>query len=307
MAGAIAYLRALTSLHPGAGTALGAIDLPIQRETHTEWPMMQSGGVKGVFRDQAREQVKSTTQKSRADADEDAAVTAIFGPTVFKAGEHAGALVVSDARTLLFPVRSLKGVYALVTCQSALQRYVEDCELASLTPPKLPEQWPTLAPDVTALCSDPGRLFFDAGGAQRAVLADIAVQRLETPDAADIFSHLAAVSRCDKERIVIVPDDAFTYFTRFCTEVVTRNALDYEKKTVKRGALFNEEFVPPQTVMYSVLLADRVSSPNGADVDVLAKMTEWVNNRTLQFGGDATTGKGRCAVSIVTSGGGPNA
>src|SRR5437879_572508 len=36
--GALLGIHALTSLHPGSGTALGTVDLPIQRERHTHWP-----------------------------------------------------------------------------------------------------------------------------------------------------------------------------------------------------------------------------------------------------------------------------
>ena len=35
---AILGLHAQTSLHPGSGTALGTVDLPVQRERHTLWP-----------------------------------------------------------------------------------------------------------------------------------------------------------------------------------------------------------------------------------------------------------------------------
>ena len=36
--GALLGIHAQTSLHPGTGTTLGTVDLPIQRERHTHWP-----------------------------------------------------------------------------------------------------------------------------------------------------------------------------------------------------------------------------------------------------------------------------
>ena len=36
-AAALLFLHAQTSLHPGSGTALGVVDLPVQRERHTQW------------------------------------------------------------------------------------------------------------------------------------------------------------------------------------------------------------------------------------------------------------------------------
>src|ERR1700688_2308407 len=55
--GAILYLQALTSLHPGSGTALGTVDLPVQRERHTNWPTIAGSALKGVLRDAVREEV----------------------------------------------------------------------------------------------------------------------------------------------------------------------------------------------------------------------------------------------------------
>ena len=40
----------LSPLHAGSGQAVGAVDLPIQRERHTGWPHVQASGVKGAFR-----------------------------------------------------------------------------------------------------------------------------------------------------------------------------------------------------------------------------------------------------------------
>ena len=51
---ALLYLHAITSLHPGSGTALGVVDLPIQRERHTGWPVIPASSIKGVFRDACR-------------------------------------------------------------------------------------------------------------------------------------------------------------------------------------------------------------------------------------------------------------
>ena len=43
---------------------------------------------------------------------------------------HAGAITLTDARILAFPVRSLKGVFAWVTCPAVLERLARDLGLA---------------------------------------------------------------------------------------------------------------------------------------------------------------------------------
>lgn len=323
MSGNIAFMRALTSTHLGAGTGIGAIDLPIQREKHTQWPMNQGGGVKGVFRDQARralaEELGTTAQK----ADSNCLLTCVFGPPVEGAGEHAGALAVSDARILLFPVRSIKGVFALVTCPAVLKRFGDDCVLAGIARPPLPQHQPALPANgrPSAFAPSQDKLFFPApqgvpGGGHLAVLEDLSFKweaNTEKPNnqvVVDLATVLAAYVPAARDRLVIVPDDVFSYFVQFRTEVVTRNALDYATKTVKKGALFNEEFLPPETVLYSVLLVDRdhqtvagqpaddkPAEGRGADA-LLTRTKDWIHGKYLQFGGDASTGKGLCHVSF---------
>ena len=42
-----------TPLHAGSGSSVSYVDLPIQREKHTDYPIVQASGVKGAFRDWA--------------------------------------------------------------------------------------------------------------------------------------------------------------------------------------------------------------------------------------------------------------
>src|SRR4051794_16286752 len=131
---ALLGLHAQTSLHPGAGTALGVVDLPIQRERHTQWPTIPGSALKGVLRDACREKNKVNHDGDRKRADSDEFLVAAFGPPTDSAGESAGALSITDARLLAFPVRSLKGVFAWVTCSAVLERLRRDLALADNGP-----------------------------------------------------------------------------------------------------------------------------------------------------------------------------
>jgi CRISPR-associated protein Cmr4 len=91
--GAILYLQALTPLHPGSGTALGTVDLPVQRERHTNWPVIPGSSVKGVLREASPKELRQR----------------LFG-TGDSDGTSAGALSFTDARLLALPVRSLTNV-----------------------------------------------------------------------------------------------------------------------------------------------------------------------------------------------------
>src|SRR2546421_2217829 len=101
------YLYTETPLHAGAGSGLSSIDLPIQRERTTQYPLIQSSGIKGKLR------AAFEGSRDHLTAEAKAMVDIVFGPPSTSGGgsEHAGALIAGDARLLLFPVRSLNGVF----------------------------------------------------------------------------------------------------------------------------------------------------------------------------------------------------
>ncbi|MBC7335898.1 MAG: type III-B CRISPR module RAMP protein Cmr4, partial [Clostridia bacterium] len=142
--GALLFIHAQTALHPGSGTALGTVDLPVQRERHTGWPNIAGSALKGVLRDACRERIHQKTGQPRKVVNEEHSdVVTIFGPgKVDESSAHAGALTVSDARILAYPVRSLRGVFAWVTCRSVLERLCRDLTLIGAEPPSLPPTWP---------------------------------------------------------------------------------------------------------------------------------------------------------------------
>jgi len=92
-------------------------------------------------------------------------------------------------------------------------------------------------------------------------------------------------------------DDDFTHFVRHATEVTARIGLDYETKTAKTGALFYQEFLPAETLFYSVILvsAARTKIGNGRAAPDLLQTFRTHLPAILQAGGDETTGKGLCA------------
>src|SRR5579884_2964994 len=100
-------LHALSPLHAGTGHSADIIDLPIARMKGTNIPIAPGSGIKGVLRDARRPARGSNTGENE--------FLATFGPDTNNAAEHAGALIVGDARLLALPVRSFKGAFAWVT------------------------------------------------------------------------------------------------------------------------------------------------------------------------------------------------
>ncbi len=114
------YLYVETPLHAGMGSGLSSIDLPIQRERTTQYPTIQGSSIKGKLRALAEEENEDATEL----------INAIFGPPPMtgETSDHAGALIAGDARILLFPVRSLSGVFAYTTSCDVLARFKRDIE-----------------------------------------------------------------------------------------------------------------------------------------------------------------------------------
>ena len=109
-------LLAETPIHPGTGRGMGVVDLPVAREAATDYPVLVGSSLKGALRDRM--------ETARVDNP-----GARFGRP-----EHAGDLLVSDARLLLLPVRSLTGSYRWATCPHLVERYRRDLARAGLQP-----------------------------------------------------------------------------------------------------------------------------------------------------------------------------
>ncbi len=297
--GRLLFLHALTGLHPGTGTALGAVDLPVQRERHTQWPTIPASSLKGVLRDSCREKIFKEDKgedRSRNKADEDATLKAIFGPPRVAGGDDAfaGTLSLTDARILAFPVRSLKGVFAWVTCRAVLELFNRDA--AKMELPK--------APGCGMATGAPGCDLWIADHEERRMVLEEFDYVDSKEDLTPISSLLAASGLGDNDgrnrfqtHLVLLPDDDFTYFVRHATEVTARTSLDYDNKTVKNHHLFYEEFLPAETLFYSVMTARDSRSASG--VKTFQKLEEYLGESpVLQLGAGETIGKGFCEVFI---------
>jgi CRISPR-associated protein Cmr4 len=104
-------------------------------------------------------------------------------------------------------------------------------------------------------------------------------------------------------RFVILPDDAFRDFTQLATEVIARIRLKPETKTVAEGALWTEEHLPSETLLYAPIFVSKPLAPNAnqlglTDSDaVLRKLSDLQLDR-LQIGGDETVGRGIVKVRL---------
>jgi CRISPR-associated protein Cmr4 len=298
-ASSLLFIYVETPLHTGSGRGLGAIDLPVQRERVTGYPMVQGSGIKG---------------KLRALTLDSPEKIAVFGPETDEAHKHAGSLSVGDARLLLFPVRSLAGVFAWTTSLDALSRFARDAAAAGVelilkeNGQEVEVSLPAAPTAGTALVPDKDNV--TAGG--KVILEEFAYTPTTEATVKSQITQLAkwlaknTLLTSDefgpwrdrlKTNLVILPDDDFRDFTQLATEVVTRVKLkDDGSKTVESGALWTEEALPVDTLLYAPLYATR---PRGGGKhrlvngkEVINHASKSLNERRIQLGGNETIGRG---------------
>lgn len=129
----IYWLHALSPTHAGIGRGLGYIDLPIDRDGVTGWPIIRGSGFKGVWADRHR----ATREAREADTDDGRLLKAAFGIAGDDNNSNAGALIATDAQLVCLPIRSFRGTFAWCTsplCLQVLRRTLELAGVAELPP-----------------------------------------------------------------------------------------------------------------------------------------------------------------------------
>ena len=111
----IYWLHALTPTHAGIGRGVGYIDLPIDRDGVTGWPIIRGSGFKGVWADYY------TQRANRKDRKKNKLLRAAFGIAGDENNSNAGALIPTDARLVCLPIRSFRGTFAWCTSPFCLQ------------------------------------------------------------------------------------------------------------------------------------------------------------------------------------------
>jgi CRISPR-associated protein Cmr4 len=340
-----------TPLHAGSGADLGIVDMPIQRERHTSFPKVEGSGLKGCIREafeeyliEKRENKDETVKitfslqpalkkkfgddlckklnggwKTEKGSEKELhfikfhqAISLAFGPE--KGDEHAGALGFTDARLLLFPVKSMKGIFAWITCPMVLERFKEDLGLCGIECKNGEDGTIRIPLDNTLKTTDDkGKCLVanqnELGINGNVILEEYAfeIQRNNTTikdlDLAKFLDGAVGIREVNN-KLVILSNDDFRDFVNLSTEVITRIKINPETGTVEKGALFTEEYLPAETVMYSLALAtpvfqekkDGLSLKNENDV-----MNFFENGipEVIQVGGNATIGKGIVKVKVL--------
>jgi CRISPR-associated protein Cmr4 len=344
------FIIAETPLHPGSGGEItGLVDLPIQRERHTNFPKIEASGLKGCIREAFSSLVELNTSQKKYSLIEtektkkllerfptlknilqdekgkeikdkkgntlivyNQAIDLIFGPEDTEEA-HAGALAFTDARILLFPVKSLKGVFTWITCPMVLERFKEDLGLAKIIDDSLNIDFSTLIntlPQQTNISIESKVVLeeytFDVKEDEKTLKIAKNLADKIFPNDAYKFWH----EKLEKD-LVILSDDDFEQFVTSSTEVITRTRIDDVTGTVKSGALWTEEYLPQDTILYSIAMASpvrvekdeakgvfNVGNPD-KEAEKVLQFFEWGIPDVIQIGGNQTIGKGFVRIQIL--------
>ncbi len=284
-----------TPLHVGSGTSVDVVDLPIIRERITGFPVIPSTSLKGVLLQLARETFENGVHARANSIPADAKI--LFGTADTdsdgKQVSYAGCVQIMEAKLLAFPVRSLAGCFAWLTCPAVLERYQRDTGKKFDVPLPGKDQ-AVVTGDSTLTIPGQAQVVLE-----EYALATLPAEAIKAKGIADALKNTCADPLWIESlgtRLVVLNDENFQHFVTTCTEVVARIAINPSTRT--NTALFNQENVPCEAVFYSVL---SVLPPrrNGVATDFnpntkLAELLPTQNPPILQIGGDETTGHGLC-------------
>ena len=297
------YIHTISPMHVGSGSDLGIVVMPIQREGHTGFPKIEGSSLKGSIRE-------AFENKNKTNLTNLLKIYMTFGydntnvehllpavKTAFEDNqEFAGALGFSDARILLFPIKSAKGIFAWITCPSVLDRFVNDLKIS-----KNEQTFEIKENTIT----ENSKINIDENSV---ILEEYQISITKDENTQEIAEFLSKElnNKEIEEKLIILDDNDFKDFITLSTEVITRTKINNQTGVVKDGALFTEEYLPSETIMYSLALASPIMAKDitqiqnlKTDDEVMSFFTSTIPP-TIQIGGNATIGKG--IVSIVIGG-----
>jgi len=314
------FFRTESPLHAGSGSDLGYVDLPIQREKHTDFPTIQSSSLKGAFREHLERNVADDTTKQigvhlafgydKDGVDKNSVVGKFFDRSEDQ--DYAGSLAFTDARLLLFPLKSYKGVYALVTCPQVLNKLYQ--ELNFICNPKINLDvfdFKNLANKAAVANEDFLSITIGDNPKEQKIILEEYAFTVDTTFTEEIKKLAETLEKITGEteilnRLVVLPDDVFRDFTKLSTEVITRTKIKNDTGTVAPGALFTEEYLPAESYLYTLVASSNIFQTSKRK-DRIKKELEGLNilnhqevinffkdnlKEVAQIGGSKTLGKG---------------
>lgn len=277
-------IKAVTPVHAGSGREIGFVDMPIQKESHTDIPKIEGSSVKGCM----RQQYKLSNHTD---------VETLFGHE--NGNDGAGLIGFSDAKLLFYPIKSLHNLFSYVTCPYLLNRLIEDLQQIAKEDENIKQKYSDLIRINPHAIPEGKAIIFGFDGGKRDETIDEIIL--------DVFSFTNAKKEeynpmlklihdelgMEKD-MAVLSDEDFIELIAINKEIITRNRIG-ESGIVEEGGLFTEEYLPAESILYTLLLVNGIINDNPGLV------VEYKNTfpKTLQMGGNSTIGKGIVKMRIL--------
>lgn len=288
MGAKVLFIQALTPLHIGVGRGEGAhVDLPVQRDEFG-LPTIWASSLKGALKDHAKSRDKSQDKK---------ATLCVFGRDPGGSGYDTSAAALLDAKLLLAPARSLRGVWLYVTSPHMLRTfllYLESLNFQGLVRQAaegLLQKAQGLS-SRTALISSSN--YLDAKG--RMTINEIeysgTVEQAAQNFLKALSQYVPSLAGVASAGLAVVSDDDVVGLVNRSMLVQYRVALNPETKTVKEGP-WSEEYVPQFALFVSgVVFKDRSCMEKKASDLFVELVFDGKKEAGVWVGGKETIGKG---------------
>ena len=301
-----------SALHAGAGASIGHIDNPVQRETPTGNPIVQASGVKGALREFYEKTVSDNSDIEKKMID------SVFGKEKGERDEKdgAGAVAFGEAKLLFFPVRSLAGIFAYITCPSIIARFQRDLsavnkEMLTISDghgrtkiwmPRVSTNRYLSHTNNIVKISPNGLLILEelSFEQQNTDNPDQCLESLSDALFPGTLEYIPFKSDFPK-RVVILNDTDYFYFVRYSTEVEPHNRIDDTGTVDENTGVWYTEYLPAESILYSSLFIGQPRIQKDVFNDDAAKVKifiEKVDGKRTWLGGDRTTGKGRVMMHL---------
>jgi CRISPR-associated protein Cmr4 len=253
--------------------------------------MVQASGVKGAFRDWFTRYF-AANQDSKFQGDQARKLDDIVFGKEEKSGDsgHAGAISVSDARLLLFPVRSNVAPFVWLTCPAILQRLKRDMKI-------MEEQDDFEIPEPTG----DDAIFLTPGiDKQEIVLEDLAVSQKQ--QALGAVTALIGKLAPQATRVLLVTDNNFKFLVETATEVQPQIRIKEDTGTTQDGSLRYQELLPSDSVLYVMtFFTSERTAESKMQADMIKECVKDALSSHVQMGGDMTMGRGIMEINWFTA------
>lgn len=268
-------LQTLTSLHAGSGQPQAAIQNPLLRDPASGLPLISPSTVTGALRKALRDslyQEYASQPDWKQAASQDPRIQQIFGTREIPG---SAGLSFGPARLLALPLRSAKGIWALITSPTRLTELAQDLEQEL---PELPRP-----ENMQAFCAPehPGLL-----NPHALVLEDLEFSRQD-----HWSTGQAWLSTCLKlptpvsQRLILVSDTSLQQIVQSKLELMAFPGQHKQTQFV--------EFLPAESLLWSRI------SPKENAVGSLQILRQNCPD-LIRLGAYQSLGKGLCQVTLLT-------